>query len=53
VVFAIAANKNKSNWPLDKPNAVFELARLWAPDGHQAMLTEAISSLAAGARAAN
>lgn len=44
VVFAIPANKNISRWLLGRDNAVWELARLWAPDGHRAnLLTEALS----------
>lgn len=45
VVFAIPANMNISLWLLGEPNAVWELSRLWAPDGHRPnLLTEAISA---------
>lgn len=45
VVYAIPANRNLSHWLLGKPNAVLELARLVAPDGHRPnLLTEAISA---------
>ena len=44
VVFAIPANKNISRWLLADDNLVWELARLWAPDGHRRnLLTEALS----------
>jgi hypothetical protein len=44
VVFAIPANKNISTWLLGRPNVVWELSRLWAPDGHRPnLLTEAIA----------
>jgi hypothetical protein len=44
VVFAIPANRNISRWLLGTDNLVWELARLWAPDGHRAnLLTEAIA----------
>jgi hypothetical protein len=45
VCFAVPANKNVSTWLLGKPNAVLELARLWAPDGHRPnLLTEALAA---------
>jgi hypothetical protein len=45
VVYAIPANRNLSHWLLGRPNAVLELARLVAPDGHRPnLLTEAISA---------
>lgn len=45
VLFAIPANKNISSWLLGRPNVVWELARLWAPDGHRAnLLTEALAA---------
>lgn len=44
IVFSIPANKNISNWLLGESNAVIELSRLWAPDGHRSsLLTEVIS----------
>lgn len=44
VVFSIPPNKNISSALLGRPNAVAELARLWAPDGHRPnLLTEALS----------
>jgi len=47
IVFSIPANKNISTWLLNKPNAVWELARLWAPDGHAPnLLTQSISAAA-------
>jgi hypothetical protein len=46
VVYSIPANRI-SQGLLGKPNAVLELARLWAPDGHRPnLLTEAISASA-------
>lgn len=45
VVFSIPANKNISRWLLGVDNAVWELSRLWAPDGHDPnLLTRAISA---------
>jgi hypothetical protein len=47
VVFAIPANRNISRWLLGEDNRVWELARLWAADGHRAnLLTEAIAHAA-------
>lgn len=44
VVFSIPANYNISAWLLGRRNAVWELSRLWAPDGHEPnLLTRAIS----------
>lgn len=45
VVFSIPANSNISRFLLGKPSyAVWELSRLWAPDGHRMnLLTEAIA----------
>lgn len=44
VVFSIPANYAISKWLGCKPNRVWELTRLWAPDGHRRnLLTEAIS----------
>jgi len=45
VVFSIPANSNINSFLLGKRgNVVWELSRLWAPDGHRAnLLTEAIS----------
>jgi hypothetical protein len=44
VVYSIPANRIAQGL-LGKPNAVLELARLWAPDGHRPnLLTEAISA---------
>ncbi len=43
-VVSIPANHMVSRWLLCPPNRVWELTRLWAPDGHRAnLLTEAIS----------
>jgi len=53
VVFGVPANRNFSQWLLGKPNAVAELARLWAPDGHRPnLLTEALSAAIASLRKA-
>lgn len=47
VVYAIPPNKNISRWLLGRDNAVLELARLWAPDGHEPnLLTQAIADSA-------
>ena len=44
VIFSIPANPYISKFLTGPPNAVFDLARLWAPDGHRRnLLTEAIS----------
>lgn len=44
VVFSIPPNKNISSFLLGRPNAVLELSRLWAPDGHEPnLLTRAIA----------
>lgn len=44
VVWAIPANKNISSFLVGKPGVVWELARLWAPDGHEkSLLTRAIA----------
>jgi hypothetical protein len=44
VCFAVPANKNFSQWLLGKPNAVAELSRAWAPDGHRPnLMTETLS----------
>lgn len=44
VVYSIPANKNISRWLLGEDNAVWELSRLWAPDGHERnLLSRAIS----------
>jgi hypothetical protein len=44
VVFSIPANYNTSKWLLCPKNRVWELSRLFAPDGHRPnLLTEAVS----------
>lgn len=44
VVWSIPANKNIAKFVLGWPGKVWELSRLWAPDGHSAnLLTQAIS----------
>lgn len=44
VVFSIPANYNVAKWLLCAPNRVWELTRLWAPDGHAPnLLTQALS----------
>jgi len=44
VVFSIPANNNISRFFFGVPNVVWELSRLWAPDGHAPnLLTQAIS----------
>jgi hypothetical protein len=45
-VFSRPANKNISRWLLDDDNLVWELSRLWAPDGHEPnLLTQALPKL--------
>jgi hypothetical protein len=45
VLFSQPASPFISNWLLGENNAVWELSRLWAPDGHDSnLLTRAISS---------
>ena len=45
VVFSIPANCNVARWLGCPSNRVWELTRLWAPDGHRKnLLTEAISA---------
>jgi len=45
IVFSRPANPNISNWLLGQDNAVWELSRMWAPDGHRKnLLTEAIAA---------
>ena len=45
VVWSIPANKNIASFLLRGPGSVWELARLWAPDGHERnLLTRAISA---------
>lgn len=45
VVFSIPANKNIAKYILGYSGKVWELSRLWAPDGHRAnLLTEALSA---------
>ena len=44
VVFSVPANCNIARWFGAQKNRVWELSRLWAPDGHRKnLLTEAIS----------
>lgn len=44
VVYSIPANNNLSKFLVGEPNAVWELSRLWAPDGHREnLLTQAIA----------
>lgn len=44
VLFSIPANKNISRYLTGKENSVWELSRMWAPDGHEPnLLTMAIS----------
>ena len=44
VVWSIPANKNIAPFLLGRPGIVWELSRLWAPDGHEKnLLTRAIS----------
>ena len=48
VLFSIPANCNISPWLLGERNAVWELSRLWAPDGHAAnLLTQAVADAVA------
>lgn len=52
VVFSLPANKNISTFLVGEANVVWELARLWAPDGHRKnLLTQAISAAIAALRA--
>ena len=45
VVWSIPANKNIARFVLGWPGNVWELSRLWAPDGHEKnLLTQAISA---------
>ena len=45
VVWSIPANKNIAKFVLGWPGNVWELSRLWAPDGHEKnLLTQAISA---------
>jgi hypothetical protein len=45
VVWSIPANKNIARFVLGWPGKVWELSRLWAPDGHEKnLLTRAISA---------
>jgi hypothetical protein len=44
ILFSRPANKNISKWLLGKDNSVWELSRMWAPDGHRRnLLTQAIA----------
>ena len=44
IVFSIPANCMVSRWLVGVPNRVWELTRLWAPDGHRPnLLTQAIA----------
>jgi len=44
IVFSIPANYMVSRWLIGIPNRVWELTRLWAPDGHRPnLLTQAIA----------
>lgn len=48
VVWSIPANKNIARFLLGRPGKVWELSRLWAPDGHERnLLTQAISAAVA------
>ncbi len=48
VMFSIPANYNISRWMLGERNRVWELSRLWAPDGHRPnLLTQALASATA------
>lgn len=52
VVFSIPANKNISRWLVREDNVVWELSRLWAPDGHEPnLLTRAVASTVKALRA--
>src|SRR5579859_8203262 len=45
VVWSIPANKNIAKFILKQSGNVWELSRLWAPDGHEKnLLTQAISA---------
>lgn len=45
IIFSRPANKNISKWLLGEDNFVWELSRMWAPDGHRKnLLTEAIAA---------
>jgi hypothetical protein len=45
VVWSLPANNNLAKFILGEPGAVWELSRLWAPDGHEPnLLTQAISA---------
>ena len=45
VVWSIPANKNLARFILKRPGNVWELSRLWAPDGHDKnLLTKAIAA---------
>lgn len=45
IVWSIPANKNIARFVLGWPGNVWELSRLWAPDGHEKnLLTQAISA---------
>lgn len=47
ICFAVPSSPTISPWLLGKPNAVVELSRMWAPDGHRPnLLTEAIAEAA-------
>lgn len=51
VVFSIPPNMNVSQWLVGEANAVLELSRLWAPDGHPPnLLTRAIAAAIAALR---
>ena len=53
VVWSIPANKNIAKFVLGWPGNVWELSRLWAPDGHERnLLTQAISAAVDVLRAA-
>jgi hypothetical protein len=52
VVFSIPANKNISRWLVREDNVVWELSRLWAPNGHEPnLLTQAVSAATKALRA--
>jgi hypothetical protein len=51
VLFSIPPNKNVSRWLLGEDNAVLELSRLWAVDGHRPnLLTQAIAAAVSALR---
>lgn len=53
ILFSIPANKNISSYLFGEPASVWELTRLWAPDGHERnLLTRAISVAIRGFRKA-